>query len=107
MPVGFLKLFRNGRQLAMLTMSAGIQSMCEFGPHGIDRHFASEAIGMSNAQEGYYSSLKGLTVILGGKVVKPLLERLGTQRFVDLGNWSSFLVRFEAHFDWLPLPDCI
>jgi len=51
----------------------------------------------------------GLTVILGGKVVKPLLERLGTKRFVDLGNWSSFLVRYEAHLDSLsgPLSDCI
>ena len=65
--------------------------MCEFGPHGIDRHFASEAVGMTNSQEGYYSSLRGLTMILGGKLVSPLLARLGTRRFIDLGNWSCFL----------------
>ena len=90
-PLGFIKLFRNGRQLALLTLSTGIQSVCEFGPHGIDRHFAAEAVGLTNAQEGYYSSLRGLTVIIGGKLVKPLLARLGTERFVGLGNWSCFL----------------
>jgi hypothetical protein len=82
---------RNGRALSILTLSSGVQSMCEFGPHGIDRHFASEAVGMSNSQEGYYSSLRGLTMILGGKLVSPLLARLGTRRFIDLGNWSCFL----------------
>jgi DHA1 family tetracycline resistance protein-like MFS transporter len=90
-PLGFVKLFRNGRQLALLTLSTGIQSITEFGPHGIDRHFAAEAVGMTNSQEGYYSSIRGLAVIIGGKLVKPLLERLGTTRFVALGNWSCFM----------------
>lgn len=90
-PLGFVKLFRNGRRLALLTLSTGLQSITEFGPHGIDRHFAAEAAGMSNTQEGYYSSIRGLAVIIGGKLVKPLLQRLGTNRFVALGNWSCFM----------------
>ena len=80
-PLGFLKLFRHGRALSMLTLSSGVQSMCEFGPHGIDRHFASEAAGMTNSMEGFYSSLRGLTMILGGKLVQPLAVRTKTKTF--------------------------
>lgn len=89
-PLGFIKLFRNGHRLTLLTLSTGIQSVTEFGPHGIDRHFAAEAVGLTNSQEGYYSSIRGLAVIIGGKLVKPLLRWLGTSRFVALGNWSCF-----------------
>ena len=78
--------------------------MCEFGPHGIDRHFASEAVGMTNSMEGYYSSLRGLTMILGGKLVQPLLARLGTRRFIDLGNWSCFLCAFTLPSAHAPCP---
>ena len=57
-PLDFVALFRHGRQLALLTVSAGLHSVCEFGPHSVDRHFATEFAGMGYTAEGYYSSAR-------------------------------------------------
>jgi hypothetical protein len=40
-PLGFLRLFRHGRTLSLLTVSAGLHSVCEFGPHAVSEALSS------------------------------------------------------------------
>jgi hypothetical protein len=46
---------------------------------------------MNYAQEGWFSSARGLTMVLGGRCVRPALTRLGLTRHLKLGNASGML----------------
>lgn len=83
-PVSFLKLFRTV-PLAKFTLALGISEMCD-GTTEVDRYYASDVAGMSLSQNGLYQSLRGGAMIIGGRLVKPLLARLGTRRYTTLCN---------------------
>lgn len=83
-PISFLKLFRS-RSMAKLTLAMGISEMCD-GTTEIDRYYASEVVGCSLSQNGLYQSLRGGAMILGGRLVKPLLARLGTRHYTSMCN---------------------
>jgi hypothetical protein len=83
-PVSFLKLFRT-RPLAKLTLALGISEMCE-GTTEVDRYYGSEVANLSLSQNGLYQSLRGAAMIIGGRLVKPLLAKLGTGRYTALCN---------------------
>ena len=86
-PVSFLKLFRTS-PLAKLTLALGISEMCD-GTTEIDRYYASEIAQLSLSQNGLYQSLRGGAMIIGGRLVKPLLARLGTGRYTSLCNFCG------------------
>ena len=83
-PISFLKLFRT-KPLAKLTLAMGISEMCD-GTTEIDRYYANEVAGMTLSQNGLYQSLRGGAMIVGGRLVKPLLAQLGTGRYTTVCN---------------------
>jgi hypothetical protein len=49
----------------------------------------AQVAGLTFAQNGAYQSLRGAAMILGGRLVKPLLGRLRTWRFTSLCNGAT------------------
>lgn len=90
-PLSFLKLFSRGKRLGVLTCVTGLQSANELGNLPIDKLFNSEVAGLSFAQDGYYTTARGLSVFIGGQLAKPLLGKFGPRRFLDIVNFSGFL----------------
>ena len=78
-PLAFLKLFRAGGSLASLTLVSTISELCD-GTHEIDRHYGIEVARMSLTQDGVYNSLRGLSSVLGGRLVQPVLGALSNRR---------------------------
>ena len=87
-PVSFLALFRGGRTLATLTLAVGISEMCD-GTTEIDRYYAQEVVGLSLTQNGFYQSMRGAAMIVGGRLVKPALAALGVTRFTTMCNAAA------------------
>lgn len=55
----------------------------------VDRLHATEVVGLSYRQEGQYQSVRGLAGILGGTLVGPVLDRLGSGGFTGLSNMAT------------------
>lgn len=86
-PFGFLRLFhRGGLRLAALTLAWTLSEVCD-GTMEIDRHYGVHAVGLSLAQDGVFNSLKGLTSLVGGRFVVPLVVKRATaHQFTLAGN---------------------
>ena len=77
-PLAFLKLFHASGSLASLTLVSTISELCD-GTHEIDRHYGIEVARMSLTQDGVYNSLRGLSSVLGGRLVQPVLGALSNR----------------------------
>ena len=84
-PISFLKLFGRGRALATLTVATALSEMCD-GTTEIDRYYAQDVAGLSFTQNGMYQSARGLAMVLGGRLVSPILRALGTSKYTTLCN---------------------
>jgi hypothetical protein len=74
------------------------------GTTEIDRYYAQEVVGLSLSQNGLYQSLRGGAMIVGGRLVKPLLARLGTQRFTAVANACGAAHMVTKGLSRAPLP---
>ena len=50
------------------------------------RHWGVDRVGLSLTQDGLFNSLKGLSSVAGGWLVKPLLSRVSNSQFTYMAN---------------------